>query len=336
MIDYDKLKLAHELAHKFANKVDGNFVLISQQVDYFGGQEENIMYRSNLIKGGLIACSLDDLIDKLKELTQEEEPKAKYTVGDMVFFINKNKIFEGVVDASGSNGYRVLSQGKQWIYQDDDLYPTKAELIQAQIAYWQKLKQEDCEHDFSTVFYDIDKESYQGCSKCHLPRSGDLTPGEIINPTTKCPKCDQLIFGGYPCPCTMNMPVDSSHVQEKFCTPVNECQHKWDGELISKSPNLGKCKFCGEVCYVALDHDKWLKGECDIMPVKECQHEWQTDPNIKDYYTPRYPHSCAKCGVLWDKKFLECQHESDGLSYELNSDGRRVQWKCKKCGEFYR
>lgn len=95
MIDYDKLKLAHELSQKFANKVDGNFVLISQQIDYFGGQEENIMYRSNLIQGGLIECSLDNLIAKLRELTQEEDPsheEIKWHIGSLLPNVNQENV----------------------------------------------------------------------------------------------------------------------------------------------------------------------------------------------------------------------------------------------------
>lgn len=37
---------------------------------------------------------------------------------------------------------------------------------------------------------------------------------------------------------------------DNYCE--HECHHEWDGILVSESPNTGKCKKCGIICYIAL------------------------------------------------------------------------------------
>ena len=62
----------------------------------------------------------------------------------------------------------------------------------------------------------------------------------------------------------------------------------------------------------------------------ECQHEPQPDfvhpgsPGFKKGYVKM----CVKC----HEEYVECQHESDG-SVLFSCPG---QYKCTKCGEFYR
>ncbi len=41
---------------------------------------------------------------------------------------------------------------------------------------------------------------------------------------------------------------------DNYCE--HQCDHQWDGILISEIPNTGKCKKCGTICYIALKPDK--------------------------------------------------------------------------------
>lgn len=48
---------------------------------------------------------------------------------------------------------------------------------------------------------------------------------------------------------------------------ANQCLHgcKWDGILLSRNPNLGKCRECGETCYIALSN-----GHSENNPPDKC------------------------------------------------------------------
>lgn len=157
-------------------------------------------------------------------VTQPEEPKTKYKLGQRLFMLSgmslKN-IESFTVDKILAEQSFIAYYGENdgWGY-ESELYPTKQALIEAQLNYWEKL------------YYD---EQMQ----------------DILKDGRTCPQCNQFVFGDYNCPCTMNMPVDSS----QFCTPAKECQHESDGWHYGKlghhdpNPFEGsrlKCLKCGE------------------------------------------------------------------------------------------
>jgi len=37
---------------------------------------------------------------------------------------------------------------------------------------------------------------------------------------------------------------------DNYCE--HECNHEWDGILISNTANMGKCKKCSTICYIAI------------------------------------------------------------------------------------
>lgn len=249
MIDYEKLKLAHSLADKYCQDNKPRQMRTTSQ--YFEGKWK---FYLDLKEGEKILFdweydNIDDMLEQLQELTQEEEPKPKYQRDDKVWTYTHGVIKYWLVDSvtwePSFNDYRVNlhePMGKASLMQSQ-LYPTKAALIEAQIAYWLKL--------------DYDEQML------------GILKGERV-----CPQCNQLVFGDYDCPCCMAAPeypeiqpapyvgnisvekiqaaVDSSHVTAKFCTPVKECQHEDDGQLYSSGyPDVlhgisWKCKKCGD------------------------------------------------------------------------------------------
>ncbi len=177
MIDYEKLKLAHELALK----TEGYFVGF-----YFGNtiekKDEFTLFNSN----GVIDRnfdSIDSLIAKLQELIKPKFKlcdacqrwldnhiydtgfplmyvseivkeckekrhieKQKYQLGQEVWFVDCNAVFSAVIDSIGIDEYRVddgkNKTGKDW-YHVSELYPSREALIVAQLEYWTRLKNEE-------------------------------------------------------------------------------------------------------------------------------------------------------------------------------------------------
>lgn len=222
MIDYDKLKLAHELCFK----VDRGIKHLVD-VSTFSGNIVNRFYLMHL--GTEEACDgIDDLIDKLHELTR---PKPKYEVGAEIFCLKKHGllgfmlgIIQNYQEETG-NYYATFSGfGGYWLG-PQEIYPTKQSLIEAQIEYWNKMncadgRHQDCEEDNTCIW----------CEK------------ELIDepiPSTQCPKC------GLQC------------VQDGICWNLDcnyrECEHESNGITYAKrkirstdNDTEYKCKHCGE------------------------------------------------------------------------------------------
>lgn len=169
MIDYQKLKIAHELAGNCTNYTcvtcDARFNAadnISDNLD----NEYNYRLYAYVKAGADETCideyfdDIDDLIEKLKELTKSEEPKSKYKVGDEAWFIND-------ADAICSARISRITVSKAFeaslletCYFDRDgcllgaeheIYPTKIALIEAQIELWTSLKNQEKSTDSNNV-----------------------------------------------------------------------------------------------------------------------------------------------------------------------------------------
>lgn len=266
MIDYEKLKLAHEWV-----------------CNHFDGQ-----------------MGIDDLIAKLQELTK---PKTKYKVGDEVWMTVDDEPKSFVIDSVCNSKYYLYQYDLGLVY-ESLLYPTKSALIEAQIEYWQKQLCEIGEHDYPN-------DSYK-CIHCRH----DWTLGGQPTFEGEVKGFGEEITSALCCGKVWNYTkTDWSTAKCHLCGSkfVEECQHEcnWDGMLVSKSPNMGRCIICKQMCYVAIDHDKWLEEKCEATPIKE----------------------------------YGCKHESDGICYgdltvKIHEQGQFSipipQLKCKKCGEFYR
>ncbi len=208
MIDYDKLKLAHELSEKLST-IDQYPIYISVRVFH-----EFSMYRlqSRDIQGNDESHfeDIDDLINKLRELTQ---PKSKYKIGDAVWLLNDfgfpEQDYISEIDECSDEKYFVNGQ---W-FEEVSLYPTKQALIEAQIEYWKNLK-------------DITR-AIRGdvCPKCTQPMawySGNVGDG-LWRTTCQNKECDYV--------------RDDS---------VKECQHVSDDLVIKMLPQKFCCVKCGE------------------------------------------------------------------------------------------
>ncbi|HAT5918698.1 TPA: hypothetical protein JAG59_002004 [Legionella pneumophila] len=146
MIDYEKLKKAHELAHELSITSNDNVII---QITYRGdnGVLFNI-YQNDMSKfdSSMLCISLDELITKLQELTQ---PKAKYDIGQKVWFLDLpvNEILSAKIKKINEDAYEyeyelIDSPSGKNDFLEKDLYPSRESLIDAQIEYWKGMKQE--------------------------------------------------------------------------------------------------------------------------------------------------------------------------------------------------
>ena len=234
MIDYDKLKIAHGLMHEYQG--DKPYVVSMQ----FCGANKEPMY---CFGGDLPYMYLDDLIDKLRDLTK---PEQKYAIGQEVWYVIYGQDWtpiRGEIKAINPKSFCCFVDGNLW--PQHKLYPTKQDLIEAQIEYWENLKIEE------------------------------------ISASTTCPKCGM------------------QRVADGMCWAIG-CDYKITPfESPLESFNTNPDEYC-QVSGVKLDK-------------KKCPYD---------------ENGCPRCNP--------CQHEDDGKQYGPMEWGASAQYKCIKCGEFYR
>ena len=145
MINYNKLKLAHELAEKIT-KTNINYrcdIVVSYEYEE-AGPAFIIDINNNGEPEFWWSCdNIDSLIGKLQELTA---PKPKYEAGQEVWFI------DGDCKPSMANitGTDYNEQEEEYRYgldnfeyadcSESELYLSREALINSQIDYWKKLK----------------------------------------------------------------------------------------------------------------------------------------------------------------------------------------------------
>lgn len=147
MIDYDKLK----------NNMNNLEIETLKQIISFINDSKcwDLRIRHN---GKFKTFQVDFLKHFFREINIEElnQPKPKYEVGDEVYFIVDNEvecmdILEIVNSSCGRfyigekyNSSFDLYSGSNWEIFEDEIYPSKESLIEAQIDMWMKLKDELC------------------------------------------------------------------------------------------------------------------------------------------------------------------------------------------------
>ncbi len=191
MIDYEKLKQAHELA----SKCKSHYLL--QIISHKGAEFTLVDWKPDIPDMNFF--DEDSLIEKLTELTQ---PKSKYEVGQTIWFMdcekNIREFIINTVEILGYEGdlYRYRDHSGNYVYERDGLYSSRDALIESQIQYWQSfLKpdsqmscseairkhhelEDDCQHISDGIMYQINQPVFHLDGKCDFPL-----------PHNKCRKC---------------------------------------------------------------------------------------------------------------------------------------------------
>ncbi len=257
MIDYEKLKLAIQLADEAALRVtiqlinsdDGNRFSARIFAALFINDSKSIPFNN-----------IDNLITYLQSIAK---PKPKYKIGDEVFMLGKDEIWSFKIDEiiNEDGVYWYLNYIDDGDYSDerahfdqfreDVLYPTCEALIESQISYWQNMRKPNfAKAPYPICTYTSDESICMRnrnhlwvrdkCFDCGTDKSGIQT-NKCLHKYSKgiCIACgDEDIFGGQ---CLLD---DSQSNQSQV--DADRCRHESDSLIYTSFPPQNKCKKCGE------------------------------------------------------------------------------------------
>lgn len=178
MIDYKKLKKAHELAqslstHFIVHAVGGKYLNSCHEFTLScWKQDEDTRCRD-----------LDDLIEKLEVIAAHE---SKYKVGDAVWRLNDECYPERfrVVDIDFAAEEMYLDGNGDW-WVEEQLFPSRKALIEAQLDHWKNLLSEELEQHVSDYCSPPFEGEVKGFNDCD---HGSCEEGDL----RKCFKCGEL------------------------------------------------------------------------------------------------------------------------------------------------
>lgn len=141
MIDYEKLEEAHELAQKYGKEVAINLE-VSLTCNRFGQYNEySICLECDVVF--FKTESIDELIDKLRGLNAKATNK--YKEGQTVWRLNDEyrpqEMVICSVDLDSEEMYLDEQDASWWV--EEQLYPTRDDLIIAQLRYWSGIATDD-------------------------------------------------------------------------------------------------------------------------------------------------------------------------------------------------
>lgn len=246
MIDYQKLKEAHELMLILSNN-NG----CSLRLTFCDGKFWKYFLQINDKKDIFEFNCIDELITKLKEQTK---PKPKYELGEIVWLFNHecNEIDCFKIDAISTKTLRYSGEccNSDFVYEEipeKDLYPSREALIDAQIEYWQSLKEPVKPEDMRPKF-EGEVKGFNHCEHDYDALRDDCGYKFLrhINGTSYyVSHKDNDVY------CACGLPADFPHnckCRKCGAGKIMPCEHEPTTEYYLaypyKKPN--KCKKCGE------------------------------------------------------------------------------------------
>ena len=142
MIDYEKLKIAHELFSQLPKDTEWYKLIITKNLLLHPNPPTYFWYEI-ICADGLISTSyfIDDMITKLTELTQ---PKCRYKVGDVVWYDSyygelRSLLIEEIELCEGECRLKNNSTGS--FICEDVAYESKNSLLDEKIKYLESLRE---------------------------------------------------------------------------------------------------------------------------------------------------------------------------------------------------
>lgn len=265
MIDYAKLRIAHELAEKYQSGNAADFILTTHM--FFNNKEGRIKFtfRPCELRTTWVDCEdIDALITKLTKLTELTQPKSKYEIGQQVWLLNNDEDMPQsfVIMEIDLGSDELYSDGECW-WVEQQLYPSKASLIEAQLAHWLEMKQGTIEEGQVGSTGPINLCSPSECQHEYTYSANYTSENSQTVVIKKCIKCGVAT----------NLPS------------LQECQHEPQENFIHPgSPGIkkGRIQMCSKC------HEEYFPAKC--------HHESDCYT-----YTPGFPtdlsvqYKCIKC-----------------------------------------
>ena len=238
MIDYEKLKEAHELCAKLDKRC-------SLEVCFFRlGKPRFIFCHGSSEVNDICVEEIDDLIAKLQELTK---PEPKFKVGKEVWYVGAdNEPCSLIINYMTPTSMRLCDKDG-FSVDSDSVYPSRQALIQSQIDYWTNLFSNSY-HPYIVDLSGIDKEKF-------------LKEWEKNNRSSK------VTFVG----------DDSNHIEldikaNESVTNCNrlECEH--DIDVLSDNPNFSPYRKGYYICKKSNDAYCQCGMLADFPHQCKCKH----------------------------------------------------------------
>lgn len=190
MINSDKLKEAHELAALLAKQIGKHVELLFSFYPLEEDECSYTIYNLDDSYDGKDCLSICTLISRLKKLTK---PEPKYKVGDFVYVKDEHDNVHYVeiknVVSHHDEGwiYRVIIPDEEtgivseYGFWDNQIYPSRKSLIDAQIEYWTCLNNGEM-----STSNELHEQKNDGCVHEPYMKMPTLNDGGIVQ---KCKKC---------------------------------------------------------------------------------------------------------------------------------------------------
>lgn len=189
----DLQSIVNELASKIVENIKDSINIGVEQ------WSDDILYTLD----GSLMCGdsegfddIDALIVRLKELTN---PQSKYNIGDEAFYLQDNEIESFIIQDITGDLIRLWGNG--FCIAEQNCYPTKQDIINAQIAYWQNisctensdsLTRDDCHvKEMKKCVHESDGQDYCPGLYEKVLCSSELTPKDLLR-FNKCKHCGEF------------------------------------------------------------------------------------------------------------------------------------------------
>ena len=143
MIDYEKLKMAHELAKSKFKMFKMDIFLVEGAITSMSGLlHYDYDLDSGIFKYYIKFAYVEQLLNALTELTK---PEPKYKPNDVVFFSKDDSVCWFVASvATWDDALNEFCYGYHgdFSYRESCLFPTRQALIEHQLQYWKKMRDE--------------------------------------------------------------------------------------------------------------------------------------------------------------------------------------------------
>jgi|GEM_PF-2141414 hypothetical protein len=266
MIDYDKLKQAHNLCRPTSLFFDTTFGL-DNDLWFVIRDLDNDDWREEII-------GVNDLLQKLQELT---EPKPKFKVGQWVYILlNCFDIGYGKIDRHDDDYQIKIENGCFKVFEECFIFATKEALIQFQIDYWTCLKNQELSTKSNTINLPI---STKLVDEYMPPKATEY--GATPEETDK----RKILKGS-----GINL-RDAKEIISEYSTPIMQesCQHLNKERLLTPSNKVYsyRCLDCDEQ-NIRVEHEPCQQEESkpenyEIKYYKYCEHCKKVGNDLEDF-----------------------------------------------------